>query len=127
MAVGQGLCTVFLGGLRQQLKAIRKEPRNLRIPMFARAADACARQKSPVLAKRKRALRSIVTKRDGFLREILHHAKTNGVVKLIHVGGILGWLAGRATFQDDDGKGSACAKLFGHKQTGPTAADNDGV
>jgi hypothetical protein len=95
--------------------------------VLAGAPDAGTGQKSTVLAKRHGAADGIMTKRDGFLGEVLHHAETNGVVKLVHVGGVIGGLARRTAFQNDGGQGSARAKLFGHQQAGPPTTNNHGI
>ena|SRR5438105_4871173 len=127
MAFRQSVGAVLFRSFREQLKTIGKEAGNLSVPMLTRAADARTGQKGSVLAKRKGAARGIVAKRDGLFGEVLHHAKTNGVVQFIHVRGIIGGPAGRAAFENDDVERGALGKLFGHEQASPAAADDDGV
>ena len=95
--------------------------------MLTGAADTGAGEKTSVLTKRKSALRSIVAKRNGFFREVMHHAQADGGVELIHVRCVVGGLAGRAALQDNNGQRSSLAELFSHEQTGPAAANDNSV
>src|SRR5579864_5718685 len=97
-------CAVLFGRLGEQLETVRKKTGAERVPVFARAADTRARLKRTMLAQRKSALAGIVTKSNGFLREILHHAKADGVVEFVHSIGVVGCLTRNASFQDDNGE-----------------------
>ncbi len=75
--------------------------------MFARTANTSAGLERAVLAQRKCALAGVVTKRDGFLGEILHHAHADGVIQFVHRVRVVRWIPGNAALQDHNGERGA--------------------
>ena len=63
----------------------------------------------------------------GFIGEILHHAQADGVVELVHAGGVLAVFPAGAAFQDDDRMGGARGDFFGHQEAGKAAAHDHHV
>jgi hypothetical protein len=65
--------------------------------------------------------------RDGIVRYVLHQAKTDGVIELVHIGRVVGGFARRAALEDQDGQRRAARDFLGHGEAGPAAADNRNV
>ncbi len=98
-----------------------------RAPVFARAAGPGAGLERSVLADGHGVRFGGVPVGQGFIGEILHHAEADGVVELVHAGGVLAVFAAGAAFQDDDRMRGARGDFFGHQEAGESAADDHHV
>src|SRR5689334_3873270 len=65
--------------------------------------------------------------RNSLVGDVLHHAKADGIVELVHVPGIVGGLARSPAFEDRDRQAAAGGDLLRHHQAGPAAAHDSHV
>src|SRR5215470_3220649 len=124
MIFRQTLGAVLFESSGKQFKTFRQGARKYSAPMFGSPADAGTGKERGILPQGKSSLARVVPQSHRFPGRVLHHAKTNSVIQLIHAAGVFVSGAYPPELQNHHRECSAGAKFFGHKQASPPPAHN---